>query len=270
MLTGLQTDLFGIVFQSFYAAVSLDVLARGMNKHSTSLHSTLNDAEKYYQTAQQAVEASKTTVSAETLSHQISSDESDASTNRQSVQSFGSTTSQFSDLSSPASSTWFQDDAEKATKLTTSHEEQQVNEASQEQATLPRHNNPPTFDDHLALLMGGSEDARQMRDARLRKRCDAIVLDFEARICDHLASLQEFKRSLASRKEVQEASYSADPFVTTNFAPSSASGLSPKRTNITAHEKTDRIRDGRERRWERKRFDPEKYQQLCAEALSEL
>ncbi|KAF2099551.1 hypothetical protein NA57DRAFT_55510 [Rhizodiscina lignyota] len=267
-------------FLSFYAGLSYDALARGMSMHTTTLDETLDDAEKLYHAAQQVLRESTFQLDSGFSINSFPSNASHTSSGRRSATSFGSTVSQNSELSSPASSTWSQEEDEQVVKRMGSYIEDPRKDMPTETDFLPQ-DTPLSFDGNLASLThdciypsskesdrDGDQALVHLRNARIRHRYETDVAVFCSMIRHHIASIQEFKRSVASRREVQDALRSESSSPTTEL--NQPSGSKEKQASTMEQEKFERIREGRERKWKRTRFDPEKYQKLCDSALSEL
>lgn len=242
-LTQMQPVHLHIAFLYFYGAISFEALARNMHNQSPTLDATLNKARECFVAADQALSKSSCTQEL-TLWHEsgtatasgvVEEEALETSSNRSSNASYLSTASQASSVTSAPS------------RRSSVHVGQSE------------------------LKAGGPAPALdpRSRDPR-RQRYEEDLLDFHHMLQKHLLMLTDLRTTkFAKRKVETKAPTSFAPYMHPGFRMNIESGGWQK-PKMGTDEKLERIRRGRERKWQRERFDATRYQNLCTAALVEL
>jgi hypothetical protein len=143
-----------------------------------------------------------------------------------------------------------------------------------------------TYDLYSAVSTQNSHEEQEFHDAEesfvAADHFRENVEGMRARIRRHISQLQDTKSTLlakqaekrdrrvtnAAQQQQQQKPTKEDP--SAQKLPQAKSYWSFVPAHIKANEKQDRIAAGRARNWERKRFQPQRYQELCEQALGDL
>lgn len=257
-----------------------------MHKQSASLQNTLDDAEYHYEAAIEALPnivstRRKQTVpdsSFETILEDPLGERSRGSSIRLSAGSEGTFASDLDDLSTPATSVFSPDETfEREDKDSNEDGFRRLKNASQKETTAHQSDSISRVD-HASPTSDATDDrvhhyVAALEESQRREQINNNILAFRSTLLQHIDAVQQLRRDI----EESESKRSSRPDLEEQFAER------PYRHEFTfqgrkfalpkpqgAFDIAERIRQGRERGWERKRFDATRYRKLCTTALEEL